>query len=366
MKKWIKVILIIAGCLAAVGIALDLVVLATHGFDIKKIAIEPDPESMGLVEHEFQSQQGNYQRIQCYGGDMDVFVSSENVDKVQVTVWENKGWLEGDESNLTLTETGNGVLDIKYKHDGPLDFSATTWSFGRTTQPTGIWITLPQDYSGALDFENGSGYLEITGVGTSQPVPLTAKTGSGDMYIATCALSTLKVDTGSGYIALRDSTAQGAAELKAGSGDISIADIQAGTLSCETGSGSLGLERVKAAEGISVAAGSGNAWLYRAIGKTLTVTTQSGDQDLDQVDADDIRLSANSGEIRIEAPGAYDDWKLDLETQSGDCIVTDETGEERGRHHTDTGNRSLTVSTGSGDILVDFVWSGSNPEELEG
>jgi hypothetical protein len=140
--------------------------------------------------------------------------------------------------------------------------------------------------------ENGSGNLELTGVGG-----VDAKSRSG------------KVE-------LRD--VDGDVNLDVTSGDISV-DNLAGKLRVKANSGDIEAKGVRGA---------------------TDVETTSGDIEVSVTEANDIRARGTSGDIEITAPGG--DYKVSTDTKHGE--VENELGNAA------TGSHTLTATTTSGNI----------------
>jgi hypothetical protein len=140
--------------------------------------------------------------------------------------------------------------------------------------------------------ENGSGDLELTGVGG------------------------VEAKSRSGKVELRD--VDGDVDLDVTSGDISVSNL-AGKLRVKANSGDIEAKDVRGA---------------------ADVETTSGDIELSLSEANDIRAKGTSGDIEITAPGG--DYKVSTDTKHGE--VENELG------NSGTGSHSLTATTTSGDI----------------
>ncbi|NIK55756.1 DUF4097 family beta strand repeat-containing protein [Kribbella shirazensis] len=140
--------------------------------------------------------------------------------------------------------------------------------------------------------ENGSGDLELTGVGA-----VDAKSRSGKVELR-------EVD--------------GDVSLDVTSGDISV-DSLAGKLQVKANSGDIEAKDVKGA---------------------VDVETTSGDIEVSLAEANDVHAKGTSGDIEITAPGS--DYKVTTDTKHGE--VDNELGTSG------TGAHTLTATTTSGNI----------------
>lgn len=147
---------------------------------------------------------------------------------------------------------------------------------------------------------------------------------------------TLKFDSGSGDIALRDFSGDVTADT--GSGDVAAASGR-GSFKCDTGSGNCALSGFSGDQ-IDLDTGSGDIHVTDSTARRAKADTGSGDILLAIADAEEISADTGSGDVAIEASGSRL-ARIKADTGSGDVAVTlpRDTGFEL---HTDIGSGDVT------------------------
>ncbi len=183
------------------------------------------------------------------------------------------------------------------------------------------------------DLTVSSGSADIRSSGTSGRLVL--DTGSGDVTLEE-ARGDMKVDTGSGDVVAR-SVSGGDLKVDTGSGDVMGSSVVVGELSVDTGSGDVSFEGVEATV-FSADTGSGDVdVVFLASARDVSVDTGSGDVTLTFPPSwqSQVELDTGSGEI-------HSDFRMAIEEMDDDHV--------RGR--IGSGDGSLQIDTGSGDIRL--------------
>jgi hypothetical protein len=211
--------------------------------------------------------------VQLAAEHADITIKVSDDDKT--TVQEKRKywfWKHGDAYSVS-----DGVLKL----DGDCGWQCTA-DF-EVTVPRGTKVT----------GENGSGDLELTGVGG-----VDAKSRSGEVKLREVD-GDVNLDVTSGDVSVSDLT--GKLRVKANSGDIEAKDLKGGPVNVET---------------------------------------TSGDMELQLAEANDIQVKGTSGDIEITAPSG--DYKVSTDTRRGDV--------ENNLGNSPTGSHTVSASTTSGDI----------------
>jgi hypothetical protein len=150
---------------------------------------------------------------------------------------------------------------------------------------------------------------------------------------------TLKFDSSSGDISLRDFKGDVAADT--GSGDVDATSGH-GSFKCDTGSGDCSLEGFEG-ERVDLGTGSGDIEVSRTSALVVEADTGSGDILLEVKDSEDIKADTGSGDVSVEVSGQKL-ARISADTGSGDVSLTipRAVGFE------------LRADTGSGDVTSDF------------
>lgn len=230
-------------------------------------------------------------------GEIGVTAELRNPEKVEYEAYQ-----EGDSIVVRAKTTSNGRADVTLTVPENTRFALTTGS--GSVDAVGVQA------SGQV--QTGSGSVKLEGIRGDE---LNIATGSGDIVLTNVS-GTIVANCGSGQIAVRNSS--GSFALNTGSGRISMRH-SSGPFALNTGSGDIEVhgELTPGSEN-SVGAGSGS------------VTIELADSPSVELD-----LESDDGEVRVDLPVEV------RESSKGRLLGTVGSGEA-----------SLTVSTGSGDIVV--------------
>lgn len=177
--------------------------------------------------------------------------------------------------------------------------------------------------------------------------------GSADITVSG-AKGALSVDVGSGNVSLNG--ASGDVSIDTGSGDVGLRQVAADMLSVDTGSGNVTGTDLSAMS-VNVDTGSGNVELSAVRSPQVSIDTGSGDVILDlTAPVTQLGIDTGSGNVTVRAPANLN-ATVSLETSSGD-LETDfplqvrRTGSDELRGKIGSGEGTITVETGSGDVKL--------------
>lgn len=221
---------------------------------------------------------------------------------------------------------------------------------------------------------------------------LEVKTSSGDIEVDYADVDEILIASASGDIAAHNINVQNC-KLKSASGDISLVNGKGTNLKIKSGSGDGTLEEcffqqalIKLESGdfsgrsnqitnLVAKIKSGDLYIDGLVSDSCTCTQMSGDiqlinsriemLDLNTISGDinvklDQEVKANiqtiSGDVNIQVPKGTEGYRADINTVSGEATIDFE-GEKRyniqkGMYTMGEGKSSLTVSTVSGDIVI--------------
>ncbi|MEO5762544.1 MAG: DUF4097 family beta strand repeat-containing protein [Vicinamibacteria bacterium] len=187
--------------------------------------------------------------------------------------------------------------------------------------------------SGTLRFDSGSGAIAVRDFDGN----ITADTGSGDVN-AISGRGSFNCNTGSGDCTLK-SFAGSRIDMDTGSGDINVTDASAGLVSANTGSGSVMLQ-VRDTEDLSADTGSGDVSLDLSGSKLAHVKADTGSGDVS------LKLSRNLGfEMHADVGSG------DVSSDFSDATPIMERRKVKGYRRGDL-KVKIDVDTGSGDVSV--------------
>jgi Putative adhesin len=312
---------------------------------------------LGLALPLFAATTGHFERTLQVNGPVDLEVSSGSGNitvhtggsgsvYVSAKLHANSGsWLFGGgnveerihriEQNPPVVQNGNTITI------GKIDDRELTRNISIDYD-----VTVPAQTR--LNSHTGSGDQQITGL----QLPLTAKTGSGNITVERVAADT-RVSSGSGD--LKINSVKGVLYCDTGSGNIRAQDI-AGDAVASAGSGNVEIQQ-SAGGSVKADTGSGNIRLNGVKGG-LTARAGSGDIHVDGEPTSDWRLGAGSGNITLKIP-TQASFNIDARTSSGSLTVHHPITMQGSVSHNHlqgkagNGGVLLDLHTGSGDIEVD-------------
>ena len=178
---------------------------------------------------------------------------------------------------------------------------------------TGSGEVAVTDITGALEVDTGSGSVDVQGVRGDVLVD----TGSGRVDASALSGDDVELDTGSGEVVVRGVEAR-RLRVDTGSGEIRVTGVRSDDVEVDTGSGAVEVELLQDIESFTVDTGSGSV--------TVRVPDGLGAE---------VELDTGSGRIDVGLP-------MELRTARRDYV--------RGR--VGDGNGRLSVDTGSGSIRI--------------
>ena len=151
------------------------------------------------------------------------------------------------------------------------------------------------------------------------PEKLIVDSYGGDLNVSGVEIADTAVLTASsGDIKLLRVSCRGRLEATASSGDIQLKQMNAGILRVRTTSGDAECDGLRA-EAASFAAVSGDLELkHLAVETTLTCETTSGDVELERAAAADMRISTDSGDIKVRMASGIGPVEVRAVSRSGD------------------------------------------------
>jgi hypothetical protein len=186
---------------------------------------------------------------------------------------------------------------------------------------------------GTLRFDSGSGDIAVRDFKGD----VTADTGSGDVS-ASAGRGSFKCDTGSGDCSLKSFTGE-RIDLDTGSGDIQVTETSARFVKADTGSGSVLLE-VRDTEDVNADTGSGDV-----------------DLDLSGSRLARVKADTGSGDVSVKLPRSVG-FELNADVGSGDVTSDFDDATAIMQRRKVKGYRrgdlqvKIDVDTGSGDVSV--------------
>ncbi len=310
MKKRVKVVLIVAAVLFAVGGVLSFATLASIGFDFTKLSTVGE----AVKVEKALTVTGEENLVITVGTD-DVRLSVSPDDQAHF-LYYNKDFQE----YLLVQENGEISLSPKKNQRKWYEYLQIDFHFGEDI----VDVQLPASFRGTIQINASTGKVAIEKLQNLSELNVTASTG----YV-NCA------EVSAGNIRMKTST-----------GDMRLEELRSGKdidLICTTGR--IVLSGAEAANDIQCKNSTGGLQIknIKCVSAVLEATT--GNIRFWDVDAQNISLHASTGDITGSVAGTEGDFAVTSSTGTGSNNLPEKWG---------SGSRTLTVKTSSGDIDVSF------------
>jgi hypothetical protein len=237
--------------------------------------------------------------------------------------------LPGTELSIEYSESENDVytvsldggrLCVKYE---PRRWNAFRYIFGVGKGRMKTVLTVPESWHGAVELNSSNSALEAGGLGLEK---LTMATTNGSISASDMNLAEgFNARTSNGRVAL-DNIAAISADVRSSNGRVNAENLHiAGQ--CRVGTSNGAVEAVDiAAEGIGI-------------------STTNGAIKVRGLNADAIKLTTTNGAVSGSIMGSKDDYRITSHTANGKNRLG----------NTDSGDRTLDVTTGNASIDISFV-----------
>lgn len=258
-----------------------------------------------------------------YEAPADIHVEfSDAAESVSVQYGELRTKRNKLASKLTLSDT-DGKLRIV--EDTKLVGKLTPFHFSKIK----IFVTLPADRTYDLTLDGNTGDIDFKGNGKLNNLILSTDTGD--------------IDTENAVI-----TCEGGMEIDVDTGDVELGTFTTKSLNIESDTGDINLKDGTASEKIELSTDTGDMEIEGLLtAKEIVIETDTGDCETDGgcLDADVIRLEADTGDIEVNLAGLQSDYAIYVDKDTGKCNVSSQEG----------GERKLFIETDTGDIYVSFA-----------
>ena len=316
MKKSVRIALL----LIAAGLCIALIALCLVRFDFAALLAKNHETQTVAVEEAFDRV-----CVETDSFDVSVVPAADAVCRVTGPVGE---------TIVFTAEVSDGELRVVSREDTP-------W-FGNITigisAKDSVIVELPEAEYAALDVACASGNVSVDPKFYFGQVDVVCASGSVDCRANADAM---ELTTASGGIAVSGGDC-GTVSLQTASGRIEAVDLNAKVLDASASSGNLKLSRVRCGN-LCLKTASGSAALTDVIAENvLQAETSSGGIRFENCDADSLKLTATSGDIRgtLLSPKRFE---------------IQDVGSGRISVPKDADGGLCTLKTGSGDIRIEIA-----------
>lgn len=292
MKKSIKILLIVAGAMLAVGLLISGIALMRVQFDFAKLSTAPQLERKEQVW-----QADEVEQISLFLSSETVRVGLSDDDAIHISYYDSsKEYTLSNVEGAVVLEQANAVQT--------------------GTSCENLFV---------LDWDSLQHNVELL-LPVQCDLDLSIDVHSGDVALEAVSLENLQIDLTSGSVKANDLAVK-SMSLRTTSGDVAVADLQcAEQIAAETESGSILFSDVRAGK--------------------VAMRCTSGKVVLQNMDANSIVVRATSGSVWASVVGSEGEYAVRSKTTAGDSNLPEAWG---------GGDKALEITTSSGDIHVDFL-----------
>lgn len=262
----------------------------------------------------------------------NIALTGEFSERTETVVLADHANLSVESDNLSLvikpSEDGEAKLVFSDCTEFPKTFSCED---GRVTLNSGNWTTNFWENQ-RMVWSHGVFYSAVISV-YNQAV----------LYLPADRIESLSLTVQNGAVRVEDVSLQ-YAEINSRNGYVSVRNGSFGNLSVKTNNGYVALEEITA-EKVAANTDNGYVKLKNIVSDTVEADTDNGAISLSRVLGSVLRFRSGNGSVNGSLIGKTEDYKITAKTQLGSCNLKD----------TESGERTLDVKTGCGEIKISFV-----------
>mgnify|MGYP001014088840 CR=1 FL=1 len=249
--------------------------------------------------------------------------------------------------NIVLKKSDDNNVHIKYYKSNKKTFE-TSFNDGlltiNQTKPWYVMFSFSRNYSIEISLPN----TELNSV--------SIKVSSGNINIdMDIMISNLSIRTSSGNISLEGNTTNNT-NINVSSGKINLKDFKSNELDIKASSGKINANNIEVGK-VKFNISSGNINLEGGTINFLEIDTSSGNVKSTKLSLGSANIDTSSGDVNLGIKVLYTSiYKMDLETSSGDILITGGgyNISTKGYLVTGDGNQLIKVDVSSGDIKINF------------
>ena len=311
-----KIALLIAGILLAVGLILGVIGLAFHGFNFKEISMMKSIENSYVVSESF-----SHIAIESSIGNVEILPATDGVCRVDCKEKEQL-YFTVNVANDTLCITL--IKNAKWYH-----------FIGVNGAHTSATVYLPEGVYASLDIKNTTGNVTISTKSTFDNVTMKSSTGSTTIENVTVN-NALSLESSTGSRHLINVNVGGNLTMQTTTGSLSLKDVNVGgTVKIKKSTGGTNMNSVTC-ESLHLTYASGGATLANVVASGhMEIEGSTGSLRFECADAASIKIKTSTGSIK----GTLRTEKIFLASSSSGSINVP--------HSTSGGVCEIQTSTGS-------------------
>jgi len=240
-----------------------------------------------------------------------VSIPYENVSIISEGSVAKVSYPKSMQKDLTIS-SNSGTLNISGFTDWYALFKLNL--FWHTSKVT---ITLPANWKGNVVINGQSGNVSVSGLQRENTVDI--KTGSGNLQVADCTLSSLNLNQNSGNISINTTKILNTLSVQGRSGNLKINSSECKYGNLEISSGNVNLTEFTAEETLIASTHSGNITLTKVDSPSLTLHSDSGNISGTIASEKIFTVSTNSGTVNVPASSGTE--TCEITTKSGNVNI---------------------------------------------
>jgi len=318
MSKTVKIWIIVAVSLIAVGLLLFTGAMIAKGFDLT---------TLSTAEYETNTYEISdaFTEISINGGPADIEFVLSDKKQCEIVCFEDK-------KIKHTAEVKGGILTI-----GTVDNRDWYDHFGFSFERSKMTVYLPQSEYTSLRIKGSVGDMEIPKEFRFKTVDITASTGDVSCYASVTELMKIKLSTGTVRV---ENTAVGALDLTVTTGGVNVSSVTCeGDIRLSVSTGKTKLTDISC-KGVKSNGSTGDIILKNVIAsETISVERSTGDVTFEGSDAAELNIRTSTGSVRgtlltekvfitetntgsIDVPKTVNGGKCEIKTSTGDIRIT--------------------------------------------
>lgn len=356
----------IAGLIIAVGLVIVGITLCFVGFDFGKLSTRSDEE------FEMHNEKVSFSDVKLINIDTIT-------DGIDVSVADGDDiLLEYSTSQYRDYEFSvkNGTLLLKEKQLQKHKWFFFNIDFGPASSDyyAHVELKIPRRYLGDLKLETNTGWIDTADINLSGTFEAAASTGSltftdfsakdvsitvttGHIYLTNASSDgNMLCGSTTGHIELDNVTSGGNLSCTSTTGYISVTDSSAsGKANATANTGKVSLTNFEAEDFISCTTTTGNIVLDSVKVPTLQAKCTTGKISGESLEVKSSTFEANTGNINVLMTGSESDYNINADTNTGSININGEKTSKDGYISKISAPNSITASTTTGSIHIDFM-----------
>ncbi len=317
MSKRVKVWLIIAACLIALGLIIFAAVMTVNRWDFTKLSTVEYKKntyeiSDGFSNISIKADTADVVFVPSDDGKCKVVCDEQKNVKYSVAVKDGTLVIENvdtrkwyDHIGIILGKSSITVYLPEAEYDA-LSIKASTSD-----------IKIPKDFKfGGIDVSVSTGDVKCN---ASVSGVIKIKTSTGDIRVENVSVGALELAVSTGDVTVLNISCEGEVKVKVSSGDTNLTDISCISVTSNGNTGDISLKNVITTEKLSIERSTGDVKLEKCDASEILIKTDTGDVTGTLLSEKDFVAKSDTGDIDV--PENVTGGRCEITTDTGDIRI---------------------------------------------